>query len=117
MLRNVFGSIGISIATAGITQRTQTHLAYLQPFMTPLYQPYDQLEQRIRQGMTSLGYGAATISKMLPGEIDQLFQGQASLLAYRDLFVYCGIAAFCAIPLTFLFSPSKAGGGGGGGGH
>jgi DHA2 family multidrug resistance protein len=54
---------------------------------------------------------------MLPGEINQLFQGQASLLAYRDLFVYCGIAAFCAIPLTFLFSPSKAGGGGGGGGH
>jgi DHA2 family multidrug resistance protein len=118
MLRNVFGSIGISIATAGVTQRTQTHLAYLQPFMTPLYQPYNDLEQRVRQGMTSLGYGAAQISKMLPGEIDQLFQGQASLLAYRDLFVYCGIAAFCAIPLTFLFSPSKAGGrGGGGGGH
>jgi DHA2 family multidrug resistance protein len=117
MLRNVMGSIGISLATAGITQRQQTHLAYLQPFMTPLYEPYVQLEQRIRGAMTSLGYGAAQISQMVPGEIDQLFQGQAALLAYRDLFVYCGIASFCVIPLTFLFSPSKAGGGGGGGGH
>jgi DHA2 family multidrug resistance protein len=115
MLRNVMGSIGISLATAGITQRQQTHLAYLQPFMTPLYEPYVQLEQRIRGTMTSLGYGAHQISQMLPGEINQLFQGQASLLAYRDLFVYCGIAAFAIIPLTFLFSPSKAGGGGGGG--
>jgi DHA2 family multidrug resistance protein len=115
MLRNVAGSIGISLATAGVTQRTQTHLAYLQPFMTPLYQPYVQLEQRLRGAMTSLGYGAAQITRMLPAQIDQMFQGQASLLAYRDLFVYCGIAAFCVIPLTLLFSPSKAGGGGGGG--
>ena len=118
MLRNIMGSIGISLATAGVTQRTQTHLSYLQPFMTPLYEPYVQLEQRLKGTMTSLGYGAAQISRMLPGEINQLLQGQASLLAYRDLFVYCGIAAFCVIPLTFLFSPSKAGGGKpSGGGH
>jgi DHA2 family multidrug resistance protein len=115
MLRNVMGSIGISLATAGVTQRTQTHLAYLQPFMTPLYEPYVRLEQTIKGAMTSLGYGAGQISRMLPQEINQLFQGQAAVLAYRDLFVYCGIAAFCVIPLTFLFSPSKAGGGGGGG--
>jgi DHA2 family multidrug resistance protein len=117
MARNIMGSIGISLATAGITERSQTHLSYLQPFMTPLYQPYVQLEQRIRATMTSLGYGAGQISRMLPGLIDQMLQGQASLLAYRDLFVYCGVAAFCVIPLTLLFSPSKAGGGGKGGGH
>lgn len=117
MLRNIAGSIGISLATAGVTERTQTHLAYLHPYLTPLYQPYDQLEQRLRQAMTSLGYGAAQISRFLPGEIDRLLQGQASVLAYRDMFVYCGIAAFCLVPLTFLFSPSKAGGGRGGGGH
>ena len=115
MLRNVMGSIGISLATAGITQRQQTHLAHLQPYMTPLYQPFVQLEQTVKGTMRSLGYGAAQISQLMPQEINQLFQGQASLLAYRDMFVYCGIAAFCIIPLTFLFSPSKAGGGGGGG--
>ncbi len=117
MLRNVLGSIGISLATSGITQRTQTHLAYLQPFLTPLYQPYVELEARIKAVMTSLGYGAGQIARMVPGQIELVYQGQAALLAYRDLFVYCGIAAFCVIPVTFLFSPGKAGGGGGGGGH
>jgi MFS transporter, DHA2 family, multidrug resistance protein len=117
MLRNIMGSIGISLATAGVTERSQTHLSYLQPFMTPLYEPYVQLEQRIRATMTSLGYGAAQITQMLPGEINQIFQGQAAVLAYRDMFFYCGIAAFLVVPLTLLFSPSKAGGGGGGGGH
>jgi DHA2 family multidrug resistance protein len=115
MLRNVMGSIGISLATAGITERQQTHSSYLQPFLTPLYQPYTQLEQSIRSTMTSLGYSAGQISQMVPGLINQMFQGQSSLLAYRDLFIYCGIASFLVVPLTFLFSPSKAGGGGGGG--
>ena len=52
---------------------------------------------------------------MLPGLINQMFQGQVSLLAYRDLFIYCGIASFVIVPLTLLFSPTKAGGGKGGG--
>lgn len=116
MLRNVAGSIGISLATAGVTERTQTHMAYLQHDLTPLWQPYQTLEQQLRAGMTSLGYAAGQIQAMLPGKIEQLFEGQASMLAYRDMFVYCGIAAFLVVPFAFLFSPSK-GGGGGGGGH
>jgi DHA2 family multidrug resistance protein len=115
MLRNVMGSIGISLATAGITERSQTHASYLQPFLTPLYEPYVQLEQRLRGTLTTLGYSAGQISRMLPGLINQMFQGQVSLLAYRDLFIYCGIASFVIVPLTFLFSPTKAGGGKGGG--
>jgi MFS transporter, DHA2 family, multidrug resistance protein len=117
MLRNIMGSLGISLATAGITERSQAHTSYLQPFLTPLYEPYVQLEHSIRATMVSLGYSAGEISRMLPGLINQMFQGQAALLAYRDLFVYCGIASFIIVPLTFLFSPTKAGGGGGGGGH
>jgi DHA2 family multidrug resistance protein len=116
MLRNIAGSIGISLATAGITERTQTHMAYLQPYLTPLWEPYNELQQKLHGALTSLGYVSSQISQMLPGQINELFEKQAAMLAYRDLFVYCGIAAICVIPLTFLFSPSK-GGGGGGGGH
>ncbi len=43
MFRNVFGSIGISLATALVTSRTQTHQAYLSSNMTPLNQPYNEL--------------------------------------------------------------------------
>ncbi|MCB8876522.1 DHA2 family efflux MFS transporter permease subunit [Acidisoma silvae] len=116
MLRNIAGSIGISLATAGVTERTQTHMAYLQHYMTPLWAPYAQLQQQLRGAMTSLGYVSGQISQLLPAQINEMFIKQASMLAYRDLFVYCGVAAFCVIPLAFLFSPSK-GGGRGGGGH
>ncbi|GAB0117143.1 DHA2 family efflux MFS transporter permease subunit [Acidisoma sp. 7E03] len=116
MLRNIAGSIGISLATAGVTERTQTHMAYLQRYLTPLWQPYQTLEEQVQGAMRSLGYVGAQLQAMLPAQIDQLFTAQAAMLAYRDMFVYCGVAAFCVVPLAFLFSPSK-GGGGGGGGH
>ncbi|MCB8878640.1 DHA2 family efflux MFS transporter permease subunit [Acidisoma cellulosilytica] len=116
MLRNIAGSIGISLATAGVTERTQTHMAYLQHYMTPLWAPYNELQQQLRGALTSLGYVSGQISQMLPAQINEMFIKQASMLAYRDLFVYCGVAAFCVIPLAFLFSPTK-GGGRGGGGH
>ncbi len=40
---------------------------------------------------------------------------QAAVLAYRDVFAYCAIAAFCIVPVTFLFEArtTKSGGGGG----
>ena len=116
MLRNISGSIGISLATAGVTERTQTHMAYLHQYLTPAWAPYQLLEQKLHGAMTSLGYASHQISGLLPAEINQMFEKQAAMLAYRDMFIYCGVAAFCVIPLAFLFSPTK-GGGRGGGGH
>ncbi|GAB0114513.1 DHA2 family efflux MFS transporter permease subunit [Acidisoma sp. C75] len=116
MLRNVAGSIGISLATAGITEREQVHSAYLQRYMTPLWEPFATLEQQMTGAMHSLGYVGQQASTMVRAEIYQMLSAQAAMLAYKDLFVYCGIAAFCVVPLAFLLSSSK-GGGGGGGGH
>jgi DHA2 family multidrug resistance protein len=55
------------------------------------------------------------ISELVPATILRDLQTQAAVLAYRDVFIYCAIAAFCVIPFTFIFSPTKSGGGGGGG--
>jgi hypothetical protein len=35
---------------------------------------------------------------------------QAAVLAYMDVFQLCAVIAFLAVPVTFLFRPSKAGG-------
>ncbi len=43
MFRNVFGSIGISLATAMITQRTQVHQTHLSQWASPFNQPYQAL--------------------------------------------------------------------------
>ena len=39
MFRNVFGSIGISLATAMITERTQVHQSYLSKWASHLTSP------------------------------------------------------------------------------
>ena len=43
MFRNVFGSIGISLATAMITERTQAQQAQLSKWATPSHQPFNEL--------------------------------------------------------------------------
>ena len=45
----------------------------------------------------------------------QTLNQQAAVLAYRDVFAYCAIAAFCIVPITFLFEARTTRGGAGGG--
>ena len=89
MFRNVAGAIGISLATAMITSRTQVRMAHLSQHMTPLWQPFNDAVGQVRHK-------------------------QATVLAYEDVFAVCAMMAFCIVPFTFLFSPMKSGGARGG---
>ena len=104
MFRNVSGSIGISLATALITSRTQVREAYLSRWLTPLNQPYNALVQQDQAALLSMGHAAATTRDTAVGLIYQTLRTQASVLAYSDVFRYCAIAAFCVVPFTFLLS-------------
>jgi MFS transporter, DHA2 family, multidrug resistance protein len=42
VFRNVFGSIGVSVATAMITERTQIHQSYLARWASPFHQPFNE---------------------------------------------------------------------------
>ena len=107
MFRNVFGSIGISTSTALITSRTQVHEAFLSYWMTPLNQPYNTLLQRNEATVIAMGHSAASAPSVATGLIYQTFLKQAEVLAYSDVFRICAVAAFCIVPLTFLFSDYK----------
>ncbi len=109
MFRNVFGSIGISTATALVSQQTQIRQAYLSQHMTPMNQPYQELLQKTTQAVIALGHPAATAQQAAMGQIYQTFRTQASVLAYTDVFQICAFAAFALVPLTFLFSNYKPG--------
>jgi DHA2 family multidrug resistance protein len=111
MFRNVFGSVGISTATALVTTRTQTREAYLSRWMTPLNQPYNTLVQTDEATLRSMGHAASTVHDTAVGLIYQTFRTQASVLAYIDIFHICAVAAFMIVPLTFLFSNYKPGAG------
>ncbi len=107
MFRNVFGSVGISLATALVTTRTQVRSAYLSAHMTPLDGPYNALVAQYQRALQATGRAAAATHDIAVGRIYQTFRIQASVLAYSDVFLICAVTAFAVVPLTLLFSATK----------
>ena len=114
MFRNVSGSIGISLSTAMVTERTQVRTAHLVGHLNPFSQGYNQTIQQYQQTLLSMGHAAATTMNTATGQIYQQLRIQAQVLAYSDVFMFCAIGAFAVVPFAFLFSGVKAKGGGGG---
>jgi DHA2 family multidrug resistance protein len=94
MFRNVSGSIGISITTSQIVERTQVRTAHLADHMSYLDQ----------------GFAIAVRQYGNLGALYQTFVKQGAILAYSDLFVYAGIGALCVAPIALLLT-NKTGGG------
>ncbi len=108
MFRNVCGSVGISLATANVTERTQVRQAYLVDHLTPLDPGYNLLVQHNVQQLAQAGNPAGFSPT---GMIFQQLHSQAQILAYSDLFSVCAVLAFIVAPFAFLFTSAKAGGG------
>jgi MFS transporter, DHA2 family, multidrug resistance protein len=116
MLRNVFGSIGISLSTAAIAQRSQVHQNYLSQWASPFHQPYQALVAQYEQTLRAMGRTGPVAHDAAVGRAYQVFRAQAAVLAYSDVFFYCAMIAFAVVPLCFLLS-SSTGGMRAGGGH
>ena len=111
MFRNIAGSIGISAATAEVTERTQVRTAHLVTHLTPFDQPYLDLVQRNTSALIASGYAKADAATRAMGLVYTTLRNQASVLAYSDVFLFCAILAFAVVPFTLLFSNIKSGGG------
>jgi MFS transporter, DHA2 family, multidrug resistance protein len=117
MFRNVFGSIGISLATAQVTQRSQVHQTYLSQWASPFHQPFQALIATYEQTLRSMGRAGAAVHDVAVGRVYQVFRAQVSVLAYADIFYYSAIIAFIVVPFCFLLSSKTGGGGAPGGAH
>ena len=113
MFRNVAGSIGISLATAAITERTQVNMAHMVGHMSTLNANYNNTVQRIEQAYMNLGQTMHQAASSATGMMHTNFITQATLRAYMDVFAYVGLFALCFVPVAFFFTPAKAAGGGG----
>ena len=94
MFRNVSGSIGISLSTAAVTERTQVRSAHLVSHLNPFDQGYNLTIETLRQTLLSQGHAAATTLATAQGQVYQMLRTQASVLAYSDVFEICAIGAF-----------------------
>jgi MFS transporter, DHA2 family, multidrug resistance protein len=111
MFRNVSGSIGISLATALVTERAQARQAHLSTWLTPLNQPFNVLLAHNQAALQTLGRASSTLHQSALGVMFQTLETQCSVLAYADVFVYCAGLAIVAAALTPLLSPARATGG------
>jgi MFS transporter, DHA2 family, multidrug resistance protein len=110
MFRNIAGSIGISAAAAITAHRLQVHRAHLAAHLTPFDQSYvDVLDHAVRV-LRAAGQTAGQAQYEAMGLVSGMLTQQAAVLAYVDAFALSAVAAFCAIPLTFLFRAGTAGG-------
>lgn len=107
MFRNISGSIGISVATALVTERTQVHTAHLVDHLTPFDQPY--LDTLRRHAETLMAYGRAPVeaTRVATGMIYQTLHQQAQVLAYSDVFLFCAVLAAGAAPFALLFTARR----------
>ena len=112
MSRNVIGGVGISIATALITDQQQVRQNHVIATLSPGYQPYRVLLQQVEQAFLDVGVPAAQAIRSAPGQVYQMLQTQAAVLAYNDVFIIMGLLSLLLAVCGLCLSNSKPQAGG-----
>jgi len=110
MFRNIAGSIGIAVSTSAITELSQVHQAYMSQHLSDMSQPFLDTMARNTAALISQGVAATNLTGVANGLMMRTLNVQAAVQAYSDVFTYCAVFAFIAMPMAFLFPPTKAGG-------
>ena len=108
MMRNVFGSVGISCATSLVTERTQIRESHLVHWMTPFHQPFNDFNAHTRMVLQQLGRSPSAIDGAVNNRVYRQFTQQASALAYNDTFLIFAVISFAVIPFCWLLKGGAA---------
>ncbi|HVY59970.1 MAG TPA: DHA2 family efflux MFS transporter permease subunit [Xanthobacteraceae bacterium] len=107
--RNLGGSIGVSMATTILAQRTQFHQSRLVEHLIPSGVNFQQGLQQITEGLLHQGTAPANAKMQAIGWLGQTVQTQASLLAYIDVFWLFAVFVALLIPVAFVLRPISHG--------
>jgi DHA2 family multidrug resistance protein len=107
MIRNMMSSIGVSVTTAMVTQRTQVHMGYLSQHMSPYESAFTQSLSRGSATLNGLGTPGAQATVSAAGAMYRTLIRQSNILGYHDVFQMTGLLALSVIPLAFLIRPPK----------
>jgi DHA2 family multidrug resistance protein len=100
LLRNVGGSIGISVVNTIVARHAQTHRSELAGHLAP--GPAVQGSLRgMQQFLTAQGSNSATALRQAYGLVNLALNGQARLWAYVDDFRDMALVCFACVPLVF----------------
>jgi DHA2 family multidrug resistance protein len=112
LLRNIGGSIGISIVNTIVARHEQVHRAYMVHWIDPTRPTYQQQMQGVTTLLNqSTGPNGATLSTQSDralGVINGVVNQQARLWSYVDDFRYLAFACFLCVPIVFLLKKAVA---------
>jgi DHA2 family multidrug resistance protein len=101
LMRNLGGSIGISISTTFLVRMTQVHQSNMVAHMTPYDPAFQQRLAAMAGGLSR--YSAAPVARAQAyGALYGIMQQQAYLKAYVDMFCWTALLVALCLPLVWL---------------
>ncbi|HYA23616.1 MAG TPA: DHA2 family efflux MFS transporter permease subunit [Terriglobales bacterium] len=102
LLRNIGGSIGISVVDTIVARHEQLHRNELAHSLTPGNVNLVNRLHGIQQFLESQGSSASTALNRAYGLISLTLNGQARLWSYVDDFRYMALVCFLCMPIVFM---------------
>jgi DHA2 family multidrug resistance protein len=109
LMRNMGGSVGISLVTTMLDRRSQLHQSRLVESMTPYDAPYRQAVQNATHTMVRGGASPGIAMRQALQSIYETMQTQAAMLSYLDIFKTLAVASLCMVAIIFLMKNMKPG--------
>ncbi|VBB07580.1 tetracycline resistance protein tetb signature [Lucifera butyrica] len=106
LMRNLGGSIGISLVTNRLVHSQQIEQVYLVQHLTAADAGYRSALASLTQAITNMGVPSSLASTKAMGQIYQGLVQQASILAYRDAFNFIA-AMLLVLGVVALFMPNN----------
>jgi MFS transporter, DHA2 family, multidrug resistance protein len=116
LMRNIGGSIGISVVQTLLSRREQLHQNELIRHTAPTLQTYQQTLQHYTQ-MFSQYASSATAKTQAIGQMGRVVGRQAMLWSYVDDLRYMAFACFCCVPIVWGLKKVRARAGAAAGAH
>ncbi len=108
--RNTGGSLGVALASNVLVHREQFHQARLVENVIPSHAGYQETVRQMTDYFTSQGGAPAQVHSQVIAWIGQQVQGQASFMAYMDVFWVLMLVSLAAVPLALALRKVKLGG-------
>jgi MFS transporter, DHA2 family, multidrug resistance protein len=106
LLRNIGGSIGISVVNTIVARHEQLHRNELSASLTPGRQSVHGALKGMQQYLSAQGASTTTALERAYGLINQSLNAQSRLWSYVDDFRYMALVCFMCVPIVFALKKS-----------
>jgi DHA2 family multidrug resistance protein len=109
LMRNLGGSVGISMVTTLLARRTQIHQHDLVAHFTSTAPLFQAQLHALANRFVANGVDSVAANKQAIATVTRAMQGQATMLSYLDVFVILTLASLIAAAMTAFLKTTKLG--------